>query len=70
MIILNTKYNALLTIYAKYSPKVFWEVRKFESGKLWNLKIENTFKLIILLSKYALNDSKDIYYVTKYLYFK
>ncbi len=45
MIVLNTKYkaehNALLTIYAKYSPKIFWEVRKFESGKLWNFKIEN-----------------------------
>ncbi len=32
----KAEYNALLTIYAKYSPKIYWEVWKFESGKVWN----------------------------------
>ncbi len=45
MTVLYTKYeaenNALWTIYVKYGLKIYWEVWKFESGKVWNFEIEN-----------------------------
>ncbi len=44
-LVLYTKYkaenNALLTIYVKYGLKIYWEVWKFESGKVWNFEMEN-----------------------------
>ncbi len=33
--------NALWTIYVKYSLKIYWEVWKFKSGKVWNFEMEN-----------------------------
>ncbi len=45
MTTIYTKYkaenNALLTIYVKYGLKIYWEVWKFELGKVWNFKKEN-----------------------------
>ncbi len=42
--LLNTKYkaenNALWTIYVKYGLKIYREVWKFESGKVWNFEME------------------------------
>ncbi len=43
--VLYTKYkaenNALWTIYVKYDLKIYREVWKFESGKVWNFEMEN-----------------------------
>ncbi len=45
MTVLYTKYkaenNALLTIYVKYGLKIYREVWKFESEKVWNFEMEN-----------------------------
>ncbi len=45
MTILFTKYkaenNALWTIYVNYCLKVYWEVWKFDSGKVWHFEMEN-----------------------------
>ncbi len=45
MTVLYTKYkaenNALWTIYVTYGLKIYREVWKFESGKVWNFEMEN-----------------------------
>ncbi len=33
--------NALWTIYVKYGLKIYWDVWKFESGRVWNFEMEN-----------------------------
>ncbi len=45
MTIIYTKYkaenSAVWAIYVKYGLKIYWEVWKFESGKVWNFEMEN-----------------------------
>ncbi len=45
MTVLYTKYkaenNALWAIYVKYGLKIYWEVWKVESVKVWNFEIKN-----------------------------
>ncbi len=31
----------LYELFVKYGLKIYWEVWKFESGKVWNFEIEN-----------------------------
>ncbi len=44
-LLLYTKYkaenNALWTSYVKYGLKIYRDVWKFESGKVWNFEMEN-----------------------------
>ncbi len=43
--LLYTKYkaenNALWTIYVKYGRKIYRELWKFDSGKVWKFEMEN-----------------------------
>ncbi len=45
MTVLYTKYkgenNALWTMCVKYGLKIYFQVWKFESGKVWNFEMEN-----------------------------
>ncbi len=42
MTVLYTKYKAENNaIYVKYGLKIYREVWKFESGKVWNFEMEN-----------------------------
>ncbi len=62
MTVLYTKYkaenNAVWTIYVKYDLKIYREVWKFESGKVWNIEIKNVKEpwlfLLLLLFIYCL----------------
>ncbi len=48
MTVLYTKYkaenNAPWTIFVKYGLKIYQEVWKFESGKVWNFEMENVLE--------------------------